>query len=99
MTSPLTISSRAGGTRVVLPAPGGASTTRLGERLRDAIISGRIASTGSTGLLITNFHRNTPHGKRQRRFLNRSSTDLNEMPPLSLSWESGGCSLGAEGRR
>jgi hypothetical protein len=41
--------------------------TRLGDRLRDAIISGRIASTGSTSLLITNFHRNTPHRKRQRR--------------------------------
>ncbi len=65
-TSPLTISSKAGGTRVVLPAPGGASMTRLGVRLRDAIISGRISSTGSASLPITNFHRNTPHPHRQR---------------------------------
>ena len=41
--------------------------TRLGERLRDATISGRIASTGSATLLIATFHRNTPPGKRQRR--------------------------------
>src|SRR5271154_183125 len=65
-TSPETISSSAGGTRVVLPAPGGASITRLGERLRDSMISGRIASTGRTGLLFTNFHRNTATRTRQR---------------------------------
>src|SRR5262249_47189309 len=40
-------SSSARGTRVVLPAPGGASSTRLGTRSSDATISGRSGSIGS----------------------------------------------------
>src|ERR1700710_586937 len=53
MTSPLTTLRKAGGTRVVFPAPGGASRTRLCVCCREARISGRIASTGSAGLRLT----------------------------------------------
>jgi hypothetical protein len=37
--------------------------------LRDSMISGSIASTGRTGLLFTNFHRNTATRRRQRDVL------------------------------
>ena len=50
---------------MVLPAPGGASITRLGQRLNESMISGRIASTGSAGLGFTDFHRNTAVRTRQ----------------------------------
>src|ERR1700733_12656340 len=95
-TSPLTISSSAGGTRVVLPAPGGASITRLGERLRDSMISGRIASTGRTGLLFTNFHRNTPTRTRQRgtlsfAFENSPRNKPTGTPHLARSSRDVGC--------
>src|SRR5216683_4126665 len=53
MTSPLTRPRMAAGTRVVFPAPGGASMTRLRVCCRDAKISGRIASTGSAGFRVT----------------------------------------------
>jgi hypothetical protein len=47
--SPGTASSSAGGIRVVLPAPGGASRTRLEVRAREDRMSGRILSTGRRG--------------------------------------------------
>ncbi len=40
-------SSIAGGTRVVFPAPGGASTTRFGASRKEARMSGMSASIGS----------------------------------------------------
>src|SRR5580692_977369 len=52
-TSPPTIPRRAGGTRVVLPAPGGASITRLGLRCRDEMISGNRTSTGRGDVQFT----------------------------------------------
>src|SRR5258708_1676507 len=54
-TSPLPRPRIAGGTRVVFPAPGGASMTRLGLSPRDATIRGRIASIGRIGLGLTQF--------------------------------------------
>jgi hypothetical protein len=50
---------------VVLPAPGGASITRLGQRLNESMILGRIVSTGRADLGFTNFHRNTAPRTRQ----------------------------------
>src|SRR5262245_40323681 len=47
MISPSTTSSSAGGTRVVLPAPGGAARTRAFPARRAATTSGRMSSTGS----------------------------------------------------
>lgn len=47
MTSPGTAGRRAGGTRVVFPAPGGASSTTLDESVNVRTIEGRTASIGS----------------------------------------------------
>src|SRR6185295_19001027 len=44
--SPRTDVNNAGGTRVVLPAPGGASITRFGACANDVMTPGRIRSTG-----------------------------------------------------
>ena len=49
MTSPVTMPRSAGGTRVVLPAPGAASMTRRGVCCRDARIEGSRVSTGRDG--------------------------------------------------
>src|SRR5258708_6627999 len=44
--SPRMVESRAGGTRVVFPAPGGASITRLGALRSESITPGRMRSMG-----------------------------------------------------
>src|SRR5580704_12386826 len=43
---PETCDSNSGGTRVVLPAPGGASITRLGDSRKEAAIAGSRLSIG-----------------------------------------------------
>ncbi len=43
--------SKAGGTRVVLPAPGGAESTRLGRAARASRISGSTVSIGRLSII------------------------------------------------
>jgi hypothetical protein len=43
--------SKAGGTRVVFPAPGGAESTRLGLAAKASRIAGRTESIGSSNII------------------------------------------------
>src|SRR5579884_741314 len=88
ITSPLTNRSRAGGTRVVLPAPGGASITRLGLCPSDWAMSDRIASIGRLGVRFTNLietrHFILRQIRHRGRWVTRETTGI-VLSPIQIS--------------